>query len=99
MDARSRASAEGIAGDVTEPGVGMVKAVDGLGSIGRRGARSEMAREAEGPVNLHCDEHGVGNGGISEAYRGVAEGLRRVAGVLDGRATALRQRRAFMMGV
>ena len=52
LDARSRASAEGMAGEVTEPGTGIVMVVVGLGSLGRRGARSEIAREVEGLARL-----------------------------------------------
>lgn len=52
FEARSRVSAEGMAGEVTEPGVGSVKPAVGLWSIGRRGARSEIKRVEEGIGNL-----------------------------------------------
>lgn len=59
LDARSSASAEDITGDVTEPGVGMVKPVEGFGSIGRRGERRDIAREVEGVASLLHDQRAV----------------------------------------
>ena len=101
FDARSSASAEGMAGDMTEPGVGMVYAVEGFGSIGRRDERRDMAREAEGVARLLHDQRVVAMAGNGwGAHRGAAaEGLRRPMGAAEGRATARRQRRAFIVRV
>ncbi|KAF9730665.1 hypothetical protein PMIN01_11534 [Paraphaeosphaeria minitans] len=96
FDARSRVSAENMAGEVTEPGVGSVKPVDWAGSIGRRGVRKEIERAEEGIENLYIIR---ARRGLERwaGYRGVAAGARRLADAPDGRATTRRQRRAFMM--
>lgn len=52
FDARSRASADGMAGADAEPGAGMVFADAGMGSIGRRGASREIERAEEGIESL-----------------------------------------------
>lgn len=96
FDARSRVSAEGMAGEVTEPSAGSVKVAAGVGSMGRRGARREMERVEEGIENLEIIREGYGLGRWA-GYRRVAAGVRRLAGGAEGRATARRQRRAFIM--
>ncbi len=76
---------------------------EGCGGVGEHGAAGGEERDSAGGRGAReaglrlakCRHRMYGIG--ERTYRGVGEGLRSVAGVAEGRATALRQRRAFMM--